>query len=130
MKIFPGRSRLTHISCFTKRRYGRCGMNLRVKLPLMLSAFLILIAFFAAGTLLIFDKMSNTMSELLPVSERNKLYNEFDRKIGEFAEAVKNWGLTGNPRFQGLYRNSLVDLNKSFENLSKTVNNKEKVEEI
>ncbi len=105
-------------------------MNLRVKLPLVLSAFLILIALFAAGTVLIFDKMSNTMSELLPVSERNKLYNEFDRKIAEFAEAVKNWGLTGNPRFQGVYRGRLAELNKSFGNLRKTVNNREKVEEM
>ena len=105
-------------------------MNIRLKLSVMLSAFLVLIAVLAVGTVLIFDKMSDTMSALLPVSERNKLYNELHRNIGEFAETVKNWELTGDPRFQKLYRKELADVNKSFENLNRAISRKEELEEI
>ncbi|MFI5296203.1 MAG: PAS domain S-box protein [Thermodesulfovibrionales bacterium] len=105
-------------------------MNLRFKLSVMLSAFLVLIAVLAAGTLLIFDKMNDTMGALLPASERNKLYDELGRNIGDFVETTKNWGLTGDPRFKKLYRKKLSDANKSFGNCRDVVTEKEQLEEI
>jgi PAS domain S-box-containing protein len=105
-------------------------MNLRVKLSVMLSAFLVLIAVLAVGTVLIFDKMSDSMGALLPVSERNKLYNELDRNVGEFSETVKNWGLTGDRRFQRLYRKKLADVNRSFGNLNAAAREKGELQEI
>ncbi len=105
-------------------------MNLRLKLPIMLSAFLVLIAVLAGGTVLIFDKMSNMMGVLMPVSERNKLYNELHRNIGEFAETVKNWELTGDSRFQKVYRKKLADVKRSFENVTVAVTRKEELDEV
>jgi PAS domain S-box-containing protein len=105
-------------------------MNLRLKLSVMLSAFLVLIAVLAVGTVLIFDRMSDSMGALLPVSERNKLYNELDRNIGEFAETARNWGLTGDPRFQKLYVKKLADVNRSFRNLTAAAREKERLREI
>jgi PAS domain S-box-containing protein len=105
-------------------------MNLRTKLSIMLSAFLVLIAILAAGTMLIFEKMSDMTGSLLPVSEKNKLYNELDRNIGDLVETTKNWGLTGDARFKKLYPKKLLNVRKSFGNLGGAVKEREEIESI
>ena len=89
-------------------------MSLRTKLSLMLSAFLLVIAILAAGTMLIFERLSTTVTSLAPVSEMNKHYNELDRSIGDFIEATGNWGNTGNARYKKLYRTSLEEVRRIF----------------
>ncbi|MDA8433327.1 MAG: hypothetical protein M0Z60_10265, partial [Nitrospiraceae bacterium] len=71
-------------------------MSLKTKLSLMLSAFLLVIAVLAAGTMLIFEKMSFTTSSLGPISELNKHYSDLDRGVGELVEATRSWAGTGD----------------------------------
>ena len=105
-------------------------MSLRAKLSLMLSAFLVVIAIFAAGTMLIFEKLGDTMGSLVPVSEVNKLYNELDRSVADFEETTKNWGMTGDARFRKLYRSKLAEVYKGFDNLKGAVVDKGEIEQV
>jgi PAS domain S-box-containing protein len=105
-------------------------MSLRTKLSLMLSAFLLVIAILAAGTMLIFERMSTTVTSLTPVSEMNKHYNELDRDIGDFIEATRNWGYTGNARYKNSYRTSLEGVRRIFAVLEGEVLQREELAEV
>lgn len=92
-------------------------MNLRVKLPVMLSFFLVVIAILAGGTILIFEKMSGNLVSLRTVGEENKLFNELDRNIADLLDATKSWGMTGDPRFRKEYSRKADDIRNNFARL-------------
>jgi PAS domain S-box-containing protein len=103
-------------------------MSLRLKLSLMLSAFLILIAIFAGGALLIFEKMSENLSTLQSATEENKLVVELGDNISDFIDVASNWGFTGNIRFKKQYHIKLAQVYKSFGDISAEVKNKKDLE--
>ncbi len=103
-------------------------MSLRTKLSLMLSAFLVLIAILAGGTIVIFDRMSETLASLGSVSSENKLYNELDRNIRELLEATKKWGASGDQRFKKQAHKAIADAEMSFGSLQRVVGRREDID--
>jgi PAS domain S-box-containing protein len=93
-------------------------MSLKTKLSLMLSAFLVVIAILAAGTMMIFERMSTTVTSLAPMSGMNQRYNELDRSIGDFIEATRNWGNTGKDSYKRRYRAVLGEVESRFASLT------------
>ncbi len=105
-------------------------MSLRVKLFFMLSAFMAVILVFAAGTLLIFEKMSDNMGTLYTASEEHRLFLELESNISRFVEATRDWGFTGDARFKKEHHTSLSDIYKSFGNINAMIQEKEELEVI
>ncbi|MDA8083754.1 MAG: PAS domain S-box protein [Nitrospiraceae bacterium] len=89
-------------------------MNLRVKLPFMLSFFILVIAVLAVGTILIFEKMSDNMKSLRSVGQENQLFNDLNRDIGDLMEATRNWGLTGEAKFRRDYNKKAEEIRDDF----------------
>jgi CHASE3 domain sensor protein len=89
-------------------------MSLRLKLSLMLSAFVMLIAVFAAGTMLIFEKVSDNMATLYAASEEHRVIGELRERVSDFLGTVNNWGLTGDARFRKQYRTRLEEVYESL----------------
>jgi PAS domain S-box-containing protein len=89
-------------------------MSLRLKLSLMLSAFVILIAVFAGGTMLIFERVSGNMATLYAASEEHRLIGDLRERVSDFLGTVNNWGLTGDARFRKQYRTRLEEVYESF----------------
>lgn len=102
-------------------------MSLRTKLFLMLSTFLVLIAFLAGGTIVIFERMSSTLSSLGSVSEHNKMANRLDRTIADFISATKQWGIRGEIRFKRLAQRKMEEASADFETLRKALGTKEDI---
>lgn len=92
-------------------------MNLSVKLPVMLSFFLLVIAILGGGTIMIFEKMSGNMKSLKTVGEENRLFNELDRDVADLMIAAKGWGMTGDARFRREYNKKAEDVNNGFAGL-------------
>jgi len=92
-------------------------MNLQLRLSLMLSFFLLVVAVLAGGTIVIFEKMSSNMRPLRTVGEENKLLNELDRNIADLIDAAKSWGLTGDPRSRKEYNRKLEAIRNDFAQL-------------
>ena len=105
-------------------------MSLKTKLSLMLSAFLLVIAVLAAGTMLIFEKMSFTTSSLGPISELNKHYSDLDRGVGELVEATRSWAGTGDAKYKRLYYARLQDIGRLFAVLESAVPEKDELREL
>ncbi|MBA4371356.1 MAG: hypothetical protein C0402_00670 [Thermodesulfovibrio sp.] len=105
-------------------------MNLRVKLPVMLSFFLVIIAILAAGTIIIFEKMSGNMTSLRTVGEENRLFNELDRNIGDLLDASKNWGLTGDVRFKKEYNRKAEEIRNNFAKLYRLFRGSPEIEDL
>lgn len=105
-------------------------MKLRVKLPVMLSFFLVVIAILAGGTIVIFEKMSGNMSALRSVGEENKLFNELDRNIGDLLDITKNWGLTGDVRYRKDYSRKTEDIRNNFAKLFRLLRGNPEIEEL
>ncbi|MGC2063926.1 MAG: PAS domain S-box protein [Thermodesulfovibrionales bacterium] len=105
-------------------------MNLRVKLPVMLSFFLVVIAILAGGTIIIFEKMSGNMASLRTVGEENKLFNELDRNIADLLDATKSWGLTGDVRFRKEYSRKAEDIRNNFARLYRVFSGSPEIEEL
>ncbi len=103
-------------------------MSLRTKLSLMLSAFLVLIAILAGGTIVIFDRMSETLGSLGSVSRENKLYNELDRNIGQLIEATNKWAAGGDPRFRKQAHKMIAEVEMAFGNLQRVVGHREDID--
>jgi len=94
-------------------------VSLRTKLSLMLSAFLVLIAILAGGTLVIFERMSGTISSLGSVSEQTRLANRLDRDIGGVITAAKRWGQTGEHSSRREARRKMEEASADFEALKR-----------
>jgi len=105
-------------------------MNLRVKLPVMLSFFLVVIGILAGGTIIIFEKMSGNMSSLRSVGEENKLFNELDRNVADLMDATKSWGLTGDARFKKEYSRKSEDIRNNFARLYRIFSGSSEIEEL
>ena len=105
-------------------------MSLRLKLSLMLSAFLVLIAIFAFGTLLIFEELTTNASALNSVSGEFRAVGELESKIRDFADVTTRWGLTGDIRFKNEYPGKLADVYRSFEDVDRLIRRREKLETI
>ncbi|MEJ2683859.1 MAG: PAS domain S-box protein [Candidatus Sulfobium sp.] len=105
-------------------------MSLRAKITAMLAGLLLLIAVFAFGTLLIFEKMTINMGTLQSVSEEHKIIGEMERKVSGFLEATNEWGLTGLPQFKKLYQMRADDLRVSFSEAGKIVTQKKELRAI
>jgi PAS domain S-box-containing protein len=99
-------------------------------LSLMLSAFLLVIAILAGGTMMIFERMSYTTSSLGPVSELNKRYSDLDRYVGEFIEATRNWASTGEAKYRKLYQTKLDDVRRVFAALDAAVPEKDELKTL
>ena len=96
-------------------------MSLRLRLLFMLSTFLVLIGVFAAGTLLIFEKMSANLSTLHAASDAHRLIGELENSMTNFINVTKYWGYTGNRRFKEQYHNRLAAVYESFGNISEII---------
>ncbi|MBI5100719.1 MAG: PAS domain S-box protein [Nitrospirae bacterium] len=94
-------------------------MSLRVKLSLMLSFFLVVVAILAGGSIMIFDKMSGNVSSLKSVGEENKLFNELDRNVAGLMDSAKNWGMTGETRFRRGYEARKEKIKMNLEGLTR-----------
>ncbi len=105
-------------------------MSLRLKLSLMLSAFLVLIAIFAFGTLLIFEELTINTSALNSVSMEFRAVGELEAKIHDFADVTNKWGLTGDVRFRKEYPAKLAAVYRSFEDAVGLIKQREKIETI
>ena len=105
-------------------------MSLRTKLSFMLSIFLLIIAIFAGGTLLIFEEMSGQIATLATVNDETKLLNELDRNIADLIEAARDWGMTGGSTYRKRYFKKLSDVDKSFVNLGAKTENTSALEAI
>ncbi len=105
-------------------------MNLRVKLPVMLSFFLVVIAVLAGGTLVIFEKMSGNMTSLRTVGEENKLFNELDRNVGDLLDATRSWGLTGDARFKKEYSRKADEIRNNFARLYRMFRGSQEIEDV
>lgn len=105
-------------------------MSLRIKLFFMLSTFMVVILIFAAGTLLIFEKMSDNMDTLYTASEEHGLFLELEGNISRFVENARNWGFTGDVRFKKEYYSSLSDVYKSFGDINAVIQDKKELETI
>jgi PAS domain S-box-containing protein len=105
-------------------------VSLRAKITLMLSGVLVLIAVFAFGTILIFERMSINMGSLQSVSEEHRLIGDLERRVSGFLEATNDWGLTGSPEFKKLYRVRADDLDKSFSEADTVVSQKQELRTI
>ncbi|MBS1114919.1 MAG: hypothetical protein H6Q94_648, partial [Nitrospirae bacterium] len=64
-------------------------MTLRTKLSLMLSIFFVLIAILSAGSIAIFQRISERIGGLRSVSEETRIFNELGRNIGDLADATR-----------------------------------------
>jgi PAS domain S-box-containing protein len=105
-------------------------MSLRIKLLLMLSTFLVLIAIFAGGTLLIFEKMSGNVTALNDASDEQRLYVDLKNNISDFLEIVRNFGFTGNRRFKNQYHPRLAGVYKSFGEVATIVDKKKELDDL
>ena len=105
-------------------------MSLRLKLLFMLSTFLLLIVIFAAGTLMIFDKMSGHMSTLSSESEEHRLILELGRNVTNLLQVTNNWGYTGEVRFRKQYQARVSKVFESFGEISNLVKDRKELEEI
>jgi len=93
-------------------------MKLGTRMLLMLSVFLLLIALFAIGTMFIFEKMNMHLSAIKTVSEESKIISELDRNVNEFVSNVRDWGLTGDPKYRRLFKKRLIEVYRNFGLLS------------
>jgi PAS domain S-box-containing protein len=93
-------------------------MSLKTKISLMLSAFFILIAILALGSMAIFGTLSERMGTLRTISEESKVFNELDRNIGDLVDAARGWGLTAEAKYKKQYFDKISDVRESFGNLS------------
>ncbi len=105
-------------------------MSLRLRLIFMLSTFLLVMVIFAVGTLLIFEKMSESLSTLQSASEENRLIAKFGNNISEFLDVTKNWSFTGDIRFKRQYHTKLGNLYKSFTDINFIIKGQEDLEII
>ena len=105
-------------------------MSLRLKLSYMLSTFLVLIAVFAFGSNLIFQRLGENMSALQSVSREHKIISDLENKVAGVIEASRNWGLTGNSIFLAQYRQVLLDTYKSFNKGRTVISHKAELEKI
>lgn len=105
-------------------------MSLRLKLSFMLSAFLVLIAVFAAGTLLIFERLTVNVSNLDSVTGEFKVTDELEDKIRDFMEVTNKWGMSGDARYKKDYPSRLADVNKGFNDVGSLIRQKDKIENL
>jgi PAS domain S-box-containing protein len=105
-------------------------MSLRLKLSLMLSAFMVLIAIFAVGTLLIFEELTINTTTLNSVSSEYRAVGQLESKIHDFADVTNKWGLTADVRFRKEYSERLGDVYRSFGTVRGLINQKEKLKTI
>ena len=105
-------------------------MTLRKKLSLLLSIFLLIVAFLVTGTILIFDTLNKQMSSLATVSEETKMLNELDRNISDFVDVIREWGFTGDVKYKKLYGKRLAAVYKSFGTLSVKSEHRDALEAI
>ncbi|MEW6108340.1 MAG: PAS domain S-box protein [Nitrospirota bacterium] len=105
-------------------------MSLRLKLLFMLSTFLVVILIFAAGTLLIFQKMSDSMGALYSASEEHRLVEELEKNFSDFIKVTRNWGFTGDVDFKKQYHIRLASVYKSFGDISAVLKDKEDLDVI
>ncbi|MEJ2696329.1 MAG: PAS domain S-box protein [Candidatus Sulfobium sp.] len=105
-------------------------MSLRAKITAMLTGLLLLIAVFAFGTLMIFEKLSINMGTLQSVSEEHKLIGQMEREVSAFLEATNDWGLTGAPRFKKSYEARTSELRDSFSKAGSVVTQRKKLQAV
>ncbi len=105
-------------------------MSLRSKLSFMLSAFLVLIAVFASGTLVIFGKLTMHAGDLSAVSREFKAAGDLENSIHAFLESTNNWGLTGDERFRREYGEKVADLDRSLSDAMGSMRQREEIARI
>jgi PAS domain S-box-containing protein len=105
-------------------------MSLRLKLSFMLSAFLVLIAVFAFGTLMIFGKLTGNVGNLSSVSREYKAAGDLENSINAFLEVTNNWSLTGDERFKKEYGEKIAGLRQSFSNAENSMKQTQELAKI
>ena len=105
-------------------------MTLRTKLSLMLSIFFVLIAILSAGSIAIFQRISERIGGLRSVSEETRIFNELGRNIGDLADATRGWGLTGDATYKKQYFEKLSDIQASLRALSGAAKHTEDLEVV
>ncbi|MDP2157126.1 MAG: PAS domain S-box protein [Nitrospirota bacterium] len=89
-------------------------MTLRTRVTFMLSVFLVVIAILGIGTILIFENLNRHMGKLSDVSAEVKIISDLERSIADFVEDVRDWGITGEPRFRRQFTNRLTAVYENF----------------
>lgn len=105
-------------------------MTIRGKLNVFIAAFLMLIAAFAAGSSLIFDRMSSNFEFLRASSEVHNLHEDLKISVIDFVVAAEGWAVTGNAKFRRLYKERLGNVYRNFGNLHKLSVDKEGLDAI
>lgn len=80
----------------------------------MLSVFLVVIAILGIGTILIFENLNRHMGKLSDVGAEVKIISDLERSIADFVEDVRDWGITGEPRFRRQFTNRLTAVYENF----------------
>jgi PAS domain S-box-containing protein len=105
-------------------------MSLRLKLSLMLSAFLVLIAVFASATLVIFGKWTVNVGDFSSMSREFKAAGDLENSINAFLSVTNDWSLTGDERFKRKYGEKLSDLRESFRSAENSMQQAQEVAKI
>ncbi len=105
-------------------------MTIRGKLLSFVVAFFSVLAVFIAGSVLIFDQLSNNFEVLRSYTEEHTLRAELRSSIVLFLDIPERWAITGDNKLKKQYRDRLADVYKSFGDLERVTRDKESVEAI
>jgi len=105
-------------------------MNLRTKLTVSAIAFLLLTSGLAAGSFLIFARMSSSFAVQRANAEENNLYEGVKTSLLDLITTVEEWSVTGNAGLRKQYRERLKDVYASFARLSTAARDRQTIEAI
>jgi len=105
-------------------------MSLRAKLTIFAIAFIVLTAGLAAGSFLIFNRMSSNFATQRSATEEYDIYKEWQSSIIDFVIAAEGWAITGNTKFKKQYSERLKNVYKSFSRLHRVTQDRVEIEAI
>jgi len=105
-------------------------MNLRAKLTVLIIVFFLLTAALAAGSLLIFNRLSSAFDMQRAFTNEHNLYENWKSSIVGVVMAAEGWTVTGEAKFQRQYKQRLKEAYTFFNGLPEAVRNKEEVKAI